>query len=450
MVDVAALEHLTNLQELDLSHNRITDLKPLAANDGLGKGDRIDVRGNPLTDESVETVVPALAARGAYVASGGASEFEAVHNDNVVVLRVEDAIAEQTLYTGLALEAYARELYRHFEDRFDFLMFFSNLDDISEHENAPYYGVYSSVRNDVEGTGRTRYYTNRYGSTERLKGVIHFPYNRALLFGPSLHEVQHAWANYAVPTAVGGHWGFSSANGQLGGFDIADLADLGDGRYAGGPFGTFANGGKPAGLQPDRAIPRRVHRARGGTGPVGRGEREWVYEDGDIARTAEGNAIFAADSVKTYTIDDIVAAHGPRVPAMGDAQWDFRTAVILLTDGDHPATAEQLDMLSAHAESFSLRGSDGYDWLHNYYEATGGRGSMTMDGLSSARKNAPSAPPELPASFGAVPLPLASMIDGKCEPVYVGAVGRESAADGADRGFVGDLDDEAYSPARSP
>ena len=450
VVDVAPLENLTNLDYLDLSHNRIADLKPLAANDGLGKGDRIDVRGNPLTDESVETVLPALAARGADVASGGVSEFEAVHDDNVVVLRVGDAIAKETLSTGLALEAYAREFYRHFEDRFDFLMFFSNLDDISDHENAPYYGVYSSVRNDVEGTGRTRYYTNRYGSTERLKGVIHFPYNRALLFGPSLHEVQHAWANYAVPTAVGGHWGFSSANGQLGGFDIADLADLGDGRYAGGPFGTFANGGNGPAYSPIELYlagfiaPEEVPDlwvAESG---------EWVYEDGDIARTAEGDAIFAADSVKTYTIDDIVAAHGPRVPAMGDAQWDFRTAVILLTDGDHLATAEQLDMLSAHAKSFSLRGSDGYGWLHNYYEATGGRGSMTMDGLSSARKSTPSAPRELPASFGAVPLPHASMIDGKCEPVYVGAVGRESAADGGDRGFVGELDDEAYSPARSP
>ena len=273
VVDVAPLENLTNLDYLDLSHNRIADLKPLAANDGLGKGDRIDVRGNPLTDESVETVLPVLAARGADVASGGVSEFEAVHDDNVVVLRVGDAIAKQTLSTGLALEAYAREFYRHFEDRFDFLMFFSNLDDISDHENAPYYGVYSSVRNDVEGTGRTRYYTNRYGSTERLKGVIHFPYNRALLFGPSLHEVQHAWANYAVPTAVGGHWGFSSANGQLGGFDIADLADLGDGRYAGGPFGTFANGGNGPAYSPIELYLAGFIAPEEVPDPVGGGER---------------------------------------------------------------------------------------------------------------------------------------------------------------------------------
>ena len=56
-------------------------------------------------------------------------------------------------------------------------------------------------------------------------------------------------------------------------------------------------------------------------------------------RTADGDAIFAADTIGTYTIDDIIAAHGPRVPAMGDAQWDFRAAVILLTDRDHPCLA---------------------------------------------------------------------------------------------------------------
>ena len=32
--------------------------------------------------------------------------------------------------------------------------------------------------------------------------------------GPSLHEILHAWANFAVPMAVGAHWRFSSANGQ--------------------------------------------------------------------------------------------------------------------------------------------------------------------------------------------------------------------------------------------
>ncbi len=243
IVEIAALEFLTKLDELDLSYNRIADIAPLLANEGLGDGDRIDLRGNPLSDDSLETTVPTLASRGVQVETPVRWNHDFIHDDTIVLLPADADIAAETVYTGLPLRDYAAQFYNHFGDEFDFLMFFSNLDGISEHENPRYYGLYQHVRNDVQGTGRSRFYDNRYGSRERLKGVIHFPYNRALMNGPSLHEILHAWANFAVPTAVGAHWGFSSANGQLGGFDLADLEDLGGGRYAAGRFGTFANGG---------------------------------------------------------------------------------------------------------------------------------------------------------------------------------------------------------------
>ena len=89
----------------------------------------------------------------------------------------------------------------------------------------------------------------------------------------------------------------------------------------------------------------------------------------------------------------------------------------LLTDDDHPATTEQLDLLSEPAASFSLQGSDGRDWLHNYFEATGGRGSVAMGGLSEFRKADAAAVGDFPASFGAVPESYASMIDGRCLPI---------------------------------
>ena len=439
VADVVPLANLTSLRTLYLRGNRIHDLAPLAANTGLGRGDRIDVSWNPLSAESAESaesVVPALAARGARVLAhgvdpvAGGAVFTTVHDDQVVVIDVGEGIASETVYTGLALESYAREFYAHFEDRFDFLLFFSNLDELEQHEAAPYAGIYLAVRNDVDGTGLDRYYTNRYGSAERLKGVIHFPYNRALLFGPALHEIQHAWANYALPTAVHGHWGFSSANGQLGGFDIDDLVELGGGRYAAGRFGTFANGGNRlvyspielyfASFIPPEEVPDLWVAADG----------EWVFEDDDrLARTATGDPIFAARDVATYGVEDIVARNGPRVPAMAEAQWNFRAAVILLTDEDHPATDAQLHTLSAHATAFGMRGSDGYGWLSNFHEATGGRGSMTLDGLSLARKSSPATPRELPASFGVVPLPQASTIDGRCIPVYQPTVARWVARD---------------------
>ena len=248
--------------------------------------------------------------------------------------------------------------------------------------------------------------------------MIHFPYNRALMNGPSLHEILHAWANFAVPTAVGAHWGFSSANGQLGGFDLANLEDLGGGRYAAGRFGTFANGGNGppyspielyfAGFLPPEGVPDLWVAEDG----------QWVRgADGTRARTEAGSGIFEAADVRTYTVDDIVERNGPRAPAMGEAQWNFRAALILLTDDDHPATQDQLDTMSRHAAWFSQPGSDDRDWLHNFHEATQGRGSITLDGLAEVRRATAGLPAGLPASYGTVPPPHASLIDGTCVSV---------------------------------
>ena len=394
-----------------------------------------------IRDRSLTTVVAVLAGRGAQVESPVRWEHDFLHDDTIVILPVDEDIRSKTVYYGgLPLRDYAAEFYTHFQDEFDFLMFFSNLDDISDHANAPYYGIYQHVRNDVSGTGKRTYYDNRYRSRERLKGAIHFPYNRALMNGPSLHEMLHAWANFAVPTAVGAHWGFSSANGQLGGFDLANLENLGGGRYAAGRFGTFANGGNGpayspielyfAGFLPREEVPDLWVAADG----------QWVREnDGTFARTEAGSAIFEAPDVRTYSIDDIIERVGPRVPAMGEAQWHFRAALVLLTDDDHPATAEQLDMLSEHAAWFSQRGSDDRSWLHNFYEATRGRGSITFDGLSAARRPTAELPTGLPASYGSLPPPHASLIDGTCVIVDFSRDNGTPVAlrePGSQRGFV--------------
>ena len=419
VVDIAALEHLTRLEELRLAFNRIADLTPLANNPGLGEGDLVDLRGNPLNAVSVATAVPALLARGVRVEASPPPRLAAVHDDSVVVLHVGEDIAALDLFSGLPLDAYSSALYTHFEDAFDFVMFFSNLDDLGDHGDSHYVGVYSSVRNDTVGLGLRTFYDNRYGSAERLKGVIHFPYNRALLFGPALHEMLHAWANYAVPSAVDAHWGFSSADGQLGGFDIANLVELGDGRYAAGQFGTLANGGNRlpyspielyfAGYLPAEEVPDLWVAADG----------EWVVEDGKPARTEDGQRIFSASDVRTYTIEDIVARNGARVPAMADAQWHFRVAVVLLTNDEHPATEARLGLLGEHVALFSLRGSDGRA-AHNFYEATGGRGSVAMSGLAQFRKPAPAAVRDLPKSYGVVPGPYASMADARLRTVGAG------------------------------
>ena len=65
--DLSSLASLTNLTTLSLTDNNISDLSPLVANTGLGNGDRVYVRGNPLNRASIKTHIPALQNRGVTV-----------------------------------------------------------------------------------------------------------------------------------------------------------------------------------------------------------------------------------------------------------------------------------------------------------------------------------------------------------------------------------------------
>ena len=64
---MSALAGLTNLTGLTIYHNAISDLSPLVANTGLGSGEEVDARGNPLNTASINTHIPALQQRGVEV-----------------------------------------------------------------------------------------------------------------------------------------------------------------------------------------------------------------------------------------------------------------------------------------------------------------------------------------------------------------------------------------------
>ena len=65
--DISAVANLSDLTWLHLSHNNISDLSPLVANTGLGKGDKVYVRGNPLSYASIHSHISALQSRGVEV-----------------------------------------------------------------------------------------------------------------------------------------------------------------------------------------------------------------------------------------------------------------------------------------------------------------------------------------------------------------------------------------------
>ncbi len=64
---ISPLAGLTNLTELYLWDNGISDISPLVQNAGLGTGDTVDIKSNPLSSDSVTIYVPQLQERGVTV-----------------------------------------------------------------------------------------------------------------------------------------------------------------------------------------------------------------------------------------------------------------------------------------------------------------------------------------------------------------------------------------------
>ena len=155
------------------------------------------------------------------------------------------------------------DLYSKFKDSFDFIFLVQNENSTTLNYLGSYHGVSNNIKGiseDIDSFDQTKY----TGSDGKLKGLIHFPIKNGISNGPSLHELMHRWGNFSLSTEklavssfdlnvlnddylleeINGspHWGVSSINGQLGGFDKSTLKSLGNNWYTAAPFGTYANG----------------------------------------------------------------------------------------------------------------------------------------------------------------------------------------------------------------
>ena len=409
ITDISALSGLTNLTVLILESNRISDLSPLAANTGLDSGDTVNLVRNPLDTASTGTDIPALRARGVNVSFDEVSHNTApqIYNDNILVLPVTENLASLwTSTSGPPLEDYVARFYEHFNDEFDFLIFFPNVHWHQLESGAINGAFFQSVKNRTKGIGVRIFADNsRWGSAERLQGLIFSNYNDPSMFrGLLLHELMHRWGNFVVPTSHGPHWGFSSSGGYLDCYDISSMIDHGEEKFSTpdpfyfrsseqySPIELYLAGYIPPEDVPDFQVAE---------------DGKWLLDErGDPVKDDNGYRMFTASQFKTYTIEDIVAKHGRRAPDHVQSQKDFRAAVILLIGEDYPATREMLESLSDDVLWFSHAGQDeSGPPVTNFYEATGGRGTITMDGLSQLRRSAGAKRPA-PRSFGTAPQPI--------------------------------------------
>ena len=314
-----------------------------------------------------------------------AGEEPKVFNDNVFVLPIpEDLIADQPLDPA----RYTSRFYEYFDDEFDFLIFVTSLHQFEGQNLAGSNPQYHAVSNGVRGIGRPIFsIAQNRGSGGRLQGLVRLPTYRTMAHQSTvLHELMHRWGAY-ITGSLHSHWAFSSAHGMVGGFDIADLMDLGGGEFAVrnnwsgggsfrgsvvyGPIELYVAGFIPPGDVPDLWVGEDV---------------EWVRDQsGEVSLSSGRYRIFKPGTVRIYTIEEIIAEHGERIPDSSRSQKDFRAAVVMLIDGNHPATKRQLDQLSSYVAEFSFPG-ESRDGKYNFYEATGGRGTIAMGELSDFLK----------------------------------------------------------------
>ncbi|MDE2998488.1 MAG: leucine-rich repeat domain-containing protein [Gemmatimonadota bacterium] len=98
ITELSPLSGLTNLTRLFLHSNSISDLSPLVANTGLGVGDWVNLKVNPLSSTSRNTHIPTLQRRGVKVEFDGGTTPPPSNNPDLIV--ESPSVDDNTLTAG--------------------------------------------------------------------------------------------------------------------------------------------------------------------------------------------------------------------------------------------------------------------------------------------------------------------------------------------------------------
>jgi hypothetical protein len=298
------------------------------------------------------------------------------------VVNLVDADAAQELETFLTVEqpvfiTRRHDLARSFNlfvesylEEYDFIFFYT------DHwvEGAYAAGIHQAVNRRAEpgGTSEFEIALGGYRTDGRTRAVLAMNYDVGF-YGPMAHEIMHQWgANLddrfgfgaALDQDYGAHWGFSSVNGQLGGFDGSTLrcqtpADsappckkLANGRtrYVVGDFAPSTNvyRGVPysplelylAGLAPATEVPE---------------EFQVLTEAAVVNPEAVGTGqdiVVEASGIKTVTFAEIQARHG-RKALLPTKDRAFRAAFVVISET--PASDEVMEDVARIAAVFGNR-----------------------------------------------------------------------------------------------
>ena len=330
---------------------------------------------------------------------GAGKEYRGIVNlvDADAAKELDDYLLDADPFKGgsgdVDLEAATRLFYSHYADEYDFIYF------LTDHAlpAAKVVGLHGWVsRPPLPGTGADAPLCTGLGPAH-LRSSIGIQLVSLDAFPPFAHEFAHHFAvNVAkdfgfsrdVDTVFEGHWGMTSANGQLGGFDATTLTCEtpagakppnctptagGRYRYLVAPFRPNADNyrGQPygpielymMGLLPVAEVPSPILRFDGAN---------FAFEQQE--KTADGKLVIDATGLGEIKMADIVKRHG-EVPALPADKRHFRAAFVLVTAA--PAAQPILDRVADWAAIFGGEmKSDNPDWV-SFATLTGGRATMS-------------------------------------------------------------------------
>ena len=319
------------------------------------------------------------------------------------------------------LNTISENIYAKCNDDFDFVFFVLNTpQDQSILSNLAFYGINISISNDIQGIGLPTYSNSEYyGSGGKLKSVMYFPYADAILAGPALHELAHNWGafildrylpdNLLIDDVPGyaGHWGVSNAGGQLGGFNHIRVVQENcdgipgktlyqaslypetnpDGSFQYPGFGTYANGGNGLSYSDIELYLMGMKSAQelrdsGFHLDIYSGNSYNIYE------VTFNEGYFYSTTKTSYTIDDIIAQCGERVPDASASQKQFKVLTVALTPENAAQSAVTDIMQSVGWFAGSMDDTSYYPWLYNFRQATNNVGSLLTNDIKGSFKNA--------------------------------------------------------------
>jgi hypothetical protein len=295
---------------------------------------------------------------------------DAVASPRVLNVRVLD-VPE----TGVQHELATQRLYQLFPDNYDFV---AVVQPVEFFQNR----FYRRARNDVDGIGLPLVDAgSHFGSASRLQGVIHYPIAFFYDLGEQAanHEIGHCWINFLADTPLAPgipHWPVSSVASGVMGISLA-----------GGQGGLYPRSFEPNEDGTYTIVPATdlfsfndLELYLMGLLPAASVGPHFVFDD--QTQFSQPGLTVATGPVTTVTVDDIIAAFGPRDPAYGEAQTEFRVATVVLSVGRllSPDELAFFEFMAARGEATTpLPYSSGFasGTAKPFFVATGGRGRLS-------------------------------------------------------------------------